>query len=391
MNIKVTTEIFIEKARKIHGDKYDYSKVEYQKAKIPITIICKEHGSFSQTPNNHLNGAGCRLCGIESSNRNSTKSFGNLVKDLEKIHGKIYKYDESSYVNSQSKLKVFCLKHKEYFESTPNALLNGRGCPKCGHEKRNVTKSKKWNTKTFIERSRKVHGDKYNYDNSNYIKAKEKVEIKCNCGHVFWQTPDKHMRGKGCPECRKKLVGDILRKTNGQFIKEAKEVHGYFYDYSLVNYRTIKDNVIILCKEHGKFFQKAGIHLQGNGCPKCSASLNERKIYSIIKKYNIQVITEMKFKDCTNNNIKNPRKLPFDFYLPEYNIIIEYDGKQHFEPVRFGNISNSRAKENLKITQRNDMIKNQYCKKSNILLIRYSYKEDYEKELIELLQNLTKS
>ena len=154
-----------------------------------------------------------------------------------------------------------------------------------------------------------------------------------------------------------------VRKTTEQFIKEANEVHDFKFSYEKTNYIKNQIKVIITCPIHGDFTQNPLSHLQGNGCSSCSESKGEKVISKYLDKNEISYYRQHKFHDC-----KNIFQLPFDFYLPKYRMIIEFDGKQHYEPVEhFGGVE---AYERLKL---NDKIKNDYCEENFIDLIRIRY------------------
>jgi len=275
MSKKSTTEEFINKAKKIHGDKYDYSLVDYINSKTKIKIICKKHGIFEQK----------------------------------------------------------CVCH-----------TLGQGCPKCTG--RNKT------TKEFIKEAKQIHDDKYDYSLVNYVGSKIKIKILCKLHkEIFLQKPNNHLMGHGCPKCANKNI------NTEEFIKKSKLVHGNKYDYSEVVYVKSKSPVRILCKKHGMFLQIPNSHLMDDGCPKCAIynkeSKGENKISKILDNNNIDYVYQKTFKDC-----KNIFKLSFDFYLPKYNLLIEFDGEQHFKSVEIWG-----GEEYLKKTQRNDIIKNDYAKK----------------------------
>ena len=192
--------------------------------------------------------------------------------------------------------------------------LRGQGCPKCAG-------TKKSSTKEFIEKARKVHGDKYDYSKVEYINNKTKVCIICPEHGEFWQTPNCHLSGDGCAKCSKKH-----KYTTEEWIEEAKKVHGNKYDYSKVNYINSQTKVCIICPEHGEFWQKPDRHLLGQGCPICRTSVLEDKLYEKLKsKYNIE--RRYRPKWLGNQEI--------DLFLPDYNIGIECQGIQHFEPIDF--------------------------------------------------------
>lgn len=153
---------------------------------------------------------------------------------------------------------------------------------------------------------------------------------------------------------------------------KANEIHYNSYDYSLVDYKNTESPVIIKCNTHGKFEQIPRIHLQGSGCPLCCESKGEKEIRSYLISNNIEYIPQHRFPDC---KLKKP--LAFDFYLPKSNLVIEFDGIQHYKPVkRFG------GEDYLKVIQVRDKIKTEYCIKNNIKLVRIKYNDN----LIEMIK-----
>ena len=249
---QLTTEEFIRRAKEIHGDKYDYSKVEYVGSKTKVCIICTEHGEFWQTPNGHLNGKGCPIC----SGRNplTTAEFIHKAKE---VHGDKYDYSKVKYVNSYTKVCIICPEHGEFL-MTPHCHLDGKGCSKCAMYKRG-----KLTTEDFINKANEVHGDKYDYSKVKYTRRDSKVCIICPEHGEFWQKAANHLNGNGCPKCAGRNM------TTEEFIRKAKEIHGDKYDYSKVDYVGSHLKVCIICPEHGEFWQSANKHLRGNGCAKC--------------------------------------------------------------------------------------------------------------------------
>ena len=129
---RLTNEKFIKRAKDVHGDKYDYSKVEYINSQTKVCIICPEHGEFWQTPCNHLNGTNCPMCSKKMIGNGNTNEF---IRRSILIHGDKYDYSKSVYVNSNKKIKIVCPIHGE-FEQVASYHLAGNGCPKCAIEKR---------------------------------------------------------------------------------------------------------------------------------------------------------------------------------------------------------------------------------------------------------------
>ena len=219
---------------------------------------------------------------------------------------------------------------------------------------------KKLTTNDFISKAKLIHGDRYDYSNTIYTTNKDKLTIICQIHGEFEQTPNAHLSGKGCPNC-----GETLKLNTDLFIEKAKTVHNNFYDYTLVTYKTSKEKVLIYCPIHGGFEQQPDSHLQGIGCPNCSASKGELAISNFLVKNNIHFKQQHKFDNCKYKNL-----LKFDFYLPKENILIEYDGIQHYkETKQFGG---EKAFQELKTR---DAIKTKFAQDNNIPLLRIPYTE----------------
>lgn len=210
-------ESFIRKARKIHGDKYDYSKVEYIDSKTKVCIICPIHGEFWQTPNNHLTGKGCSKCYDEVRGDSQRLSIKEFIKKARKIHGNKYDYSKVIYVNNRTKVCIICPIHGEFWQ-TPDAHLRGEKCPVCSKEvsaeKRKIT------TGYFIQKARKIHGDKYGYSNVEYCGALKKVKIICPIHGEFEQVASYHLSGNGCPQCAMEMTESSFEREISEFIKE---------------------------------------------------------------------------------------------------------------------------------------------------------------------------
>jgi len=304
---------FIEKARLIHGNKYDYSKIEYKNIKTKIIIICSIHGEFKQDPHIHLRNHGCPKCGII---KNQNKHLHNNV----------------------------------------------------------------W----FIEKARLIHGNKYDYSKIEYCGEYKKIIIICSEHGEFLQTPNCHLYNHGCPQCGKiKSLNSIIKKSikykmlytyiTKQFIELAKKVHGNKYDYSKVNYKSSKHKIIIICKKHGEFLQRPNTHLSTKcGCPVCNESYGKRLIKQYLIINNIIFIKEKTFPGLIG---VGGGLLRFDFYLPDYNICIEFDGPQHFNESFLKHY----VGHNYNNMKNNDHKKSKYCKKYKIKLIRIPY---YNKDKI---------
>jgi len=289
--------------------------------------------------------------------------FNKFVDDAKKIHDNKYDYSNSDYKNAKTNIKIICPEHGE-FEQRPDNHLAGKGCKKCGIEK--LTKLFKKDVNDFINKSNHIHNNKYNYDKVEYKNDATKVCIICPEHGSFYQSPNKHLLGRGCPLCKtKNTIETKMKKYSQYFLDKSKDLHNSKYDYSKSDYIKAKANISIICPIHGEFKQRPDNHLSGKGCPKCFQSNGENKVENYLKINNIEYETQKKFNDCKNKN-----KLPFDFWLPKLNLIIEFDGEHHFNSIkRFGGDSK------LQYTKFCDKIKNEYCIKNNIHLVRISYKD----------------
>lgn len=345
--IKIPSEEWIKRFKEIHSDKYDYSKSLILNASTKIEIICPKHGSFWQQPCMHKKGQGCPKCaGVAKLTKNE------LIKQFRDIHGDKYDYSKIIYKNDSTKIEIICPKHGSFWQK-PNDHKNNHGCPGCARNILSTTEV----LKIFYEK----HGNKYDYSKFIYKGNSFKSVIICPIHGEFLQTFNTHgSQGNICPKC----AG--LYRTTDDIVKLFRNIHGNKYDYSKVNYTNMNKKIEIICSKHGSFWQKPSDHYKGHGCSKCHESKGERKIRVFFEQHHILYENQKRFKDCKDKNT-----LPFDFYLPDYNICIEYDGSQHFQEMKLWESD----KSNLKIRQKHDQIKTEYCKQNNIKLVRIPYTE----------------
>jgi superfamily II DNA or RNA helicase len=266
--IKHDAKSIISKFQSIHGDRYDYSKVEYINYDVNVKIVCKEHGEFNQTPSNHIAGKGCPDCGGRP-NYNKKK----IITSFQKIHGKRYDYSLVNFKDVKHKVKIICRQHGD-FEQSPDSHLRGSGCPKCPRKPRN-------STETIVEEFKMVHGKQYDYSLVDYKRSDIKVKIICDVHGVFEQTPESHLAGSGCRDC-----SGVPRYDQQKIIKKFREIHGDRYDYSLIQFVTTKEKIKIICQIHGVFEQTPQSHFKGANCPKCVGNTikNNSKIIDEFKK-----------------------------------------------------------------------------------------------------------
>jgi len=199
------TKLFITKAVKIHKDRYDYSKVNYINAKTKITILCKEHGEFQQTPSNHLSNFNCQKCA--NNYKLDTDSF---IEKAKNIHSNRYDYSKVNYTNADTQIIIICKIHGE-FRQIPDFHINRKcGCPKCSN---NI----KLDILEFIEKANKIHGNKYDYSRVIYVNNYTNVIIICKKHEEFIQLPFVHLSNHGCPSC--------INKTEYKFYKKMCEYY----------------------------------------------------------------------------------------------------------------------------------------------------------------------
>lgn len=213
----------------------------------------------------------------------------------------------------------------------------------------------------FIEACKEVHGDKYNYQHVEYINSQSKVDIECSKHGVFSITPNNHISQRtGCKLCKKE---EVLEASMKEWLNECLSIHGSTYDYSLVSFRKQSDKVDILCSKHGLFNQEARSHKRGSGCPKCKQSKGESSIVRFLELNCIFFEEQKTFKDCVSI-----KRLSYDFYIPSKNLLIEFQGKQHYQPIkRFGGV------DKLHKQQIHDNIKRKYAKSNGYRLLEIPY------------------
>jgi very-short-patch-repair endonuclease/predicted nucleic acid-binding Zn-ribbon protein len=289
------------------------------------------------------------------------KSWNEIKSECSLFHQGKYDYSKSIYINYTTKIEIICPEHGSFFQ-TPQAHKK-MGCRKCG---RKLSADKqKYSDIERINKANKVHQNKYDYSKSKYINSKTKIEIICPEHGSFFQLPSAHLAGSGCPKCKANKIRNTKAKKQNrpEVIKKLSRINPQ-NDYSLINYKNQHELVDVICPEHGIFKQTISNGLLGHSCPRCNSSKGENYIRNYLLENSYTILEQYSFKD---SSIKNLR---FDFYIPEFNLAIEYDGIQHFKAIDyFGG-----DEVFLKIKKR-DEIKNQYCKDNNINLLRIPYWE----------------
>lgn len=356
----VTKEKFIEKARKVHGDRYDYSLVEISRFDDAVTVICPDHGPFQIKAFNHLHGGKCKKCG----GPHSAITRKEFIRRAIEAHGNKYDYSQVPIsLNTKMKITIGCTVHGP-FDMKVWWHLSGQGCSKCFHDRRSSEMAD--SAEDFVRKAKAVHGDKYDYSNVKYKNQLSVVTIVCKKHGPFRKSAKLHLLGTGCPECKKEKEEKERQQYEQSFIERATDIHDGFYDYSKVHYIKHKLPVTIICPVHGEFRQSPASHLKGLGCQKCSESRGEKAVKSFLKKNNIHFIQHEIFESELSPNMT--RTFNVDFYLPFYNTIVEFNGEQHYKIV------NGRGDWAHFIHQQfRDARLAQYCEASDIRLITIHY------------------
>ena len=351
MKRKTNTK-FIEECKQIHGDKYDYSKVNYVNARTKVCIICPVHGEFWQLPSLHIGQkCGCPLC-----NGTFKKTKTMFVEEARKVHGDKYDYSKVKYENIKKKVCIICTEHGEFWQ-TPYEHLAGHGCPKCSGRMK-LTRDE------FEQRAREIHGDKYDYSKVEYVNNSTKVCIICPEHGEFWQTASEHLRGHGCPKCGQLLVSKKKQISFDVYLTRFKEVHGDKYDYTHTIYINSLTKINIVCPEHGEFWQLPYDHCTGHGCPKCAnqQSKAEEEIVRFLSEN-----TDFKIQTRDKSILKGKE---LDIYIPEKKTGIEYNGLiWHSE--KFGKDKNYHLDKTLECEKQGvrliHIFENEWCKNKKIV------------------------
>jgi len=296
------------------------------------------------------------------------------IQRCKEAHGDRYDYSKTIFQSVRDKIEIICKEHGSFWQNF-KVHTKGHGCSICG----SILKIKKQrHLQLLIDKSNIIHNFLYDYSSiKNYKNNKIKVPIYCSvCKEIFYQSFNCHLTGCGCSKVHK--INPLLLSQEESILK-CKSAHGNKYDYSKTKYIRYNAKIEIICNEHGRFLQTYSTHVsQKCGCPICNSSHGEKIIFKFLKENNIDFITQKTFGNCKHKGI-----LKFDFYIPSKNILIEYDGWQHFFVNEyFGGIEAFNDRE-IK-----DNIKNKYCEDNNIPLIRIPYwLLDDPKEIEEILLN----
>lgn len=332
---------FLERLQEAYPDKYDTSLVDFKDRDHRVTLICKEHGEFKITPRMLFTSErgheahGCWKCaGLDDpSNRPAPMTADEFFLKMNEIYGDRFDFSHSEFNGMKKSVVYVCKEHGEQ-KSGVATLLKGKGCDYCS--------GRLFWGPDFERRAREKHGDKYDYSKVGEIKGmKSVVTIICPKHGEFRQRVDLHLLGYGCREC----VGYPNKKTPQQrcdeWIKKCIKKYGEGrYDYSRAHEDYVNNDslVWIRCCIHDHWFQQTpdnNLRTVNGSCPICSADLvesqGEQQIRRWLEEHNIKFEKE---PEIPNDNPRCKRAfLKPDFWLPDHNLFIEYNGEQHYEDV----------------------------------------------------------
>ena len=275
------------------------------------------------------------------------------------IHGDRFDYSKVIYTNKSANVIIICRIHGEFSQKAENHW-HGATCLKCTHEMWSI--SKNMGLGVFLEKAKRLHGELYDYSLVEYKNNRTPIKIICKKHGEFSHSPNQHLIGYGCGRCSRRFP-----LTNNEFIRRSLIAHHNRYAYDKCNYVNATTKVIVTCKKHGDFLSVAKNHyFLKVGCPKCMASKGEIAIRVWLNDQSIIFEEQKKMSGC-----RNKLPLKFDFYLPDLNMMIEYDGRHHYSDIR----------RRLEYTQKCDTIKNKWCEENGVTMLRIRYDENIEKKL----------
>lgn len=345
---------------------------DYVNNSTKIKHKCSKGHVYNQRPDKHLIGQGCRQCATIKTHNKQRKTPEEYYNECK---SKGLDLPIEDYRGALIKVKHKCSKCGNIYEQKPNEHLRGRGCSKCSG---NIKK-----TPEGYYNECKSKG--YDLPSEPYVNNHTEIKHKCNkCGNIYEQTPNKHLEGRGCPKCgRKKMVnsriGKTKKKITEEYIKECKEK---CLDLPIESYINSKSKIKHKCSKCNNIYEQTpSDHLQRHGCPVCNESHGEKYIRNYLDKHSINYIPQKKFKD-----LKDKTYLSYDFYLPDYNILIEYQGIQHYKSFDYFG-----GKDKLEKQQEHDKLKREYAKENNYRLLELHYSLDTQDKVNKFLKRGIKS
>lgn len=376
--LKWTSESLLTRFAEVHhGKGYTYPGFVYTGMRNRIRILCPKHGEFTQSAYHHLNGTACPDCYRESKVKWTAEMLKARFAEL--YNGKyVYPDLESHYKTTADFINAVCPIHGIFSVRASEHLHLNRACPDCAtpivtdpvtKERRTKRRKVVWTTESLVTEFTKIHNGYYTYPNTIYAGMKCDLEIECPRHGSFWQKAEYHLQGNGCEMCAneriRKFHASPIHYDYDLFVEASRFANPREYIYPVDGFDPNDAYVTVICKEHGPFRTRKNSHTQGHGCPSCKSSANEIVIGKYLDSQGISYETQKRFDGCRNINL-----LPFDFYLPDHGILIEYHGKQHYQPIEYfgGN-------EGFALRCYRDAVKEKYARDRGYYLIVIPYTE----------------
>ena len=250
---RTSEEDFIAKAKYVHNDFFDYEMGSFTNVSSQVGVICPIHGIWYPKANNHLNGANCPKCSKEgithkltklpktnkSTKTYNTDTFKNKIIEL---YGDKFDLSKVNYIDNKTQITIGCKIHGDFL-ITPNHLLSGRGCSKC-------SRNYHYTNEEVIEEFKKIHGDKYIYNNSDYCRTHDNIIVTCPIHGNFEISPSNHLKGQGCPKCNNsKLESEIRLMLDEQGIKyNYRERKIPWLEGLELDFYLLENNIAIECQ-----------------------------------------------------------------------------------------------------------------------------------------------
>lgn len=342
---RTSYKVFVELGTHIHGFKYNYpAQQEYKNSTTALQVYCIKHElHFSTSYTKHiLRKMGCKKCGNEQGVLKRTKTYDGFVLKGKEIHGNKFTYPKKQlYKNCYSDLKIICNTCKtEIITNYCKHIIAKSSCRKCFFK--NAAKNRRHTYQKFVENATLIHGDKYIYPLlQEYVNAHTPLKVFCKKHQAYFNTNYlRHITAKaGCFICSNREKANKRIHGYDVFVSKAKEIHGDKYDYFPDQvYQNNLTKYPVFCKKHEKiFYTNYSLHVYEKcGCPDCGRkkSKGELVLKNFFIKNNIEFIEEYK-----PEGLKHERQLSIDFYLPKVNLLVEFQGEQHFRPaVNYGGV-----------------------------------------------------
>ena len=402
----MTTSQFITRAREIHGDKYDYSRSIYTKARKNLIIGCRECGSwFPQTPMSHTHGTkahGCPDCGRKKAHANRSResyqldpliSQDEFIFRLKAIFEGTIDTSMTIFTGVKNDVKIRCVRCDLIYEQNGARLLSGKqGCKECRYKRTSESQIK--TTAQWVIEAIGIHGNDFDYSEVEYAGKEERVIITCNtCQTRFHPQANVHLSGKGsCPECRYVKSSESKRIPMREILDRCIEVHGdrYEYPWDESEYKNSTTEMPIVCRKHGEFSMRPVNHYgREQGCVKCLKK-TQTKLFEFIQRILPGHKVRYDFKHHEMRFSKSNHPMEIDIWIPELQLGIEYQGELHFfEHWSHRNASDTRHHDTLSAVQERDEEKRVACKQQGITLLEIDFTWDRKIDSIkDLLSNM---